>query len=88
MVSIFSLGTSKMMSILSRRGPEISFDVHMGAGAELLFVFVISASAGVHGGDEHEICWVFYGATDSRDVDHSVFQGLSQNFQGFSGEFC
>ena len=49
-------------------------------------VVVVSAGAGVHGGDEHELRGVVVGGGGAGDADVSVFERLAQDLQCGAGE--
>ena len=47
----------------------------------------IAARAGIHGGDQHKLGRIGQGRVDTYQVNHPVFQGLTQYFQDGAGKF-
>ena len=65
---------------------EVSGDLSRGADAVVGGVAVIAAGTGVHGCHEHERAGVFHGVIGPGDGDFSVFERLSQHFEGGCAE--
>ncbi len=66
---------------------DVFFDLSRRAAAAFLFGSEVAAGAGVHGGDEHELCGEADGAFCAGDGDESVFEGLAYHFEDMAGEF-
>ena len=51
----------------SRNLALIFFDIMDAADAGFFGIFMVPAFTGIHGCDEHKICWIVDSASDSRD---------------------
>jgi len=65
---------------------EVALDLRLAAFAGRARVGEVTAGAGVHGGDEHELGGEAYAAVAAGDGDATIFERLAQCFENSAGK--
>ena len=65
---------------------EVALDLRLAALARCARVGKVTAGAGVHGGDEHELGGEAHAAVAAGDGDAAIFERLTQCFENGAGE--
>jgi len=90
LVDVFSRDLEYHIDTIEKRSGDfalVAFDLIETTGTGVFGIVVVATGARIHRGNKHKVRWILDGPGDTRDIDDLVFDRLSEDFEGLSGEF-